>query len=94
MSKSAQSPRAAAAEPDFLPHPLMDRLLDITVALGAELWAERERRMTVERLLEARGLLSAADIEQFLPDDAELEVRKRQRDEYVSRLFDGLKTLK
>ncbi len=92
MGKSAE-PDAGAPEPAFLASPMLDRLLDITVALGAELWAERERRITLERLLEARGLLSAEDIEQHLPDQDERDARRRERDEFVRRIFHGLKSL-
>ncbi|MCC5868285.1 MAG: hypothetical protein JJU27_07205 [Gammaproteobacteria bacterium] len=83
----------ATDEPQFLPHPLLDRLLDISTALGAELWAERERRMTLERLLEARGIISAADIEQYRPTENEAAMRRAGRDEFVRRIFEGLKTL-
>lgn len=93
MSKSAEHTRAAESSSNFMAHPMLDRLLDITVALGAELWAERERRITLERLLEARGLLSSSDIEQYLPDEDERAARRGQRDEFVRRIFDGLKTL-
>lgn len=93
MSKSVEPTDAAVSEPAFLPHPMLDRLLDITVALGAELWAERERRITVEQLLQARGVLSASEIEQYLPVEGEREARKSQRDEFVRRIFEGLKTL-
>ena len=44
-------------EPHFLPHPLMDRLLEAVIVLGGELWIERDRRRALESLLESKGML-------------------------------------
>lgn len=93
MSESENHGAGGAQEPAFLPHPLLDRLLDVSVALAAELYAERERRETLERVLAARGLLDADAIETYLPDEAEREARKQQRDAFVRRIFEGLKSL-
>jgi hypothetical protein len=93
MSQSEDHAAGSAQEPAFLPHPLLDRLLDVTVALAAELYAERDRRETLERVLAARGLLDADAIETYLPDEAERETRKQQRDAFVRRIFESLKTL-
>ena len=38
-------------EPTFLDSPLQDRLVNALIALGGELWIERERRLTLESLL-------------------------------------------
>jgi hypothetical protein len=44
-------------EPAFLPHPLLDQLLEMVLALGAELWVERERmkRELVNRVFAPLG---------------------------------------
>ena len=93
MTAMREAADESSAEPQFLPHPLLDRLLDITMALGAELWSERERRITLERLLEARGIVSAADIEQYQPTEDERATGRKARDEFVGRIFESLKSL-
>ncbi|MCC5860564.1 MAG: hypothetical protein JJT93_01470 [Gammaproteobacteria bacterium] len=93
MSKHEERAEPATGEPAFLPHPMLDRLLDISVALAAEVWAERDRRETLERVLTARGQLDAQEIEAYLPDEAERSARKAERDAFVKRIFAGLKTL-
>ncbi len=93
MKESAVSNPEAGAEPSFLPHPVMDRMLDALVALSAELWAERERRTVLERLLARRGLLEQAEIEDYRGTDDEERRRRRDRDAYVRRIFGSLGTL-
>lgn len=81
-------------EPNFLPHPLMDHLLESVVALGAELWIERDRRMTLERLLEAKGVLSREEIEDYRADDEDAAARSEARIALVHRTLGTLKRMK
>lgn len=90
MTETAASNPETGIEPSFLPHPVMDRLLDALVALSAELWAERERRTVLERVLARRGLLEEAEIETHRGTQSENERLERERDEYVRRIFGSL----
>jgi hypothetical protein len=90
MSETAATGPGEEFEPSFLPHPAMDRMLDAIVALSAELCAERERRAVLERVLARRGLLDDQEIEAYRATDAEVEQRRRDRDEYVRRIFGSL----
>lgn len=90
MTEPTAPGSASDAEPAFLPHPAMDRMLDALVALSAELWAERERRATLEQVLARRGLLDAAEIEGFRGTPADDAQRKRDRDAYVRRVFGSM----
>lgn len=80
-------------EPNFLPQPLLDRLLEATISLGGELWVERERRMTLESLLVSKGLVSEGEIELYTPTDDDLTRRQQAREEIVKRIFGPLTTL-
>lgn len=90
MKESAVSTPETDAEPSFLPHPAMDRMLDALVALTAELWAERERRSVLERVLARRGLLEEADIEAYRGTESDEQKRKQDRDAYVRRVWGAL----
>jgi hypothetical protein len=90
MKESAVSNPETGVEPSFLPHPVMDRMLDALVALSAELWAERERRTVLERVLARRGLLEEAEIEAYRGTQGEEELRERERNAYVRRVFGSL----
>lgn len=93
MKEAAESDPESGVEPSFLPHPVMDRMLDALVALSAELWAERERRTVLERVLARRGLLEEAEIEMHRGTQSENERLERERDEYVRRIFGALARL-
>jgi hypothetical protein len=77
-------------EPYFLPHPVMDQLIDVVLALGAELWVERDRRRIAEKLLAEKGLLSPADIEAYRDTADERAERARDRDAFVRRIYGAL----
>jgi hypothetical protein len=78
------------AEPYFLPHPVMDQLIDVVLALGAELWVERDRRRIAEKLLAEKGLLSPAAIETYRETTEERELRAKERDAFVRRIYGAL----
>ena len=54
----------------YFEDPAIDRTLSIVMALVAEFSVMRERIDTIERLLEAKGSLTRADIESYTPDRA------------------------
>ena len=98
MSKQTSSdvPREfaqSAREPQFLPHPLMDQLLQTVIALGAELWIERDRRMTLERVLVEQGVIGEDALEAYRPGADEQATRAEARSALVERTFGGLKDL-
>ncbi len=82
----------AGEEPHFLPHPLMDRLLEAVIVLGGELWIERDRRRALESLLHSRGLITPEEIESHSESDP--EGRKQELSALVTRLFDPLRTMR
>ena len=81
----------AGEEPHFLPHPLMDRLLEAVIVLGGELWMERDRRRALEALLESKGIVATEEIENH--SEADPEARKRELSAFVTRLLDPLRSM-
>jgi hypothetical protein len=84
---AAQAAPQPAPEPAFFDNPAIDHLVAVTLELGAELWAQRERTRVVERLLARQGVVTAAAIEQYVPTEADLATAKAERDEFVQRVF-------
>lgn len=80
-------------EPNFLTHPLLDHLLESVVALGAELWVERDRRMTLERLLEDKGILTRKEIEDYRAEADDVKERQTARNALVQRTLGTLKRM-
>jgi len=82
--------KAKGKRPAYFDDPAIDRLLSMVLALAGDVAVLRERLDTIERLLEARGTLSRADIEGYQPDrDASYE-RGLQHRELVARLLRGV----
>ena len=78
-------------EPAFLPHPLLDRLLEAIVVLGGELWIERDRRKALESLLQSRGLIEPEEIEAHAGGDP--DARQKELSALVHRLLNPLRSM-
>ncbi len=81
--------RAKGKRPEFFEDPAIDRLLSLTMAVVGEVAVLRERLDTVERLLEAKGTISRADIEAYVPDRAAGEERGTLTKAYIARVMRG-----
>jgi hypothetical protein len=81
--------KAKGRRPEFQDDPAIDRLLSLTMALVGEVSVLRERMDTVERLLEAKGSISQADIDAYVPGKAAGEERGLATRAYVARVMRG-----
>jgi hypothetical protein len=81
--------KAKGRRPDFHDDPAIDRLVSLTMALVGEVSVLRERMDTVERLLEAKGSISQADIDGYVPDKAAGDQRGLATRAYVARVMRG-----
>ena len=81
--------KAKGRRPEFHAEPAIDRLLSLTMALVGEVSVLRERMDTVERLLEAKGSISQADIDAYVPDSAAGEERGLATRAYIARVMRG-----
>lgn len=88
VSRSGAKPKGR--RPDFLGNTNEERMLSMLMALVAEVSVVRERLDTVERLLEAKGSISRADIETYAPDLETGKERNRIVREYIARVMRGL----
>jgi hypothetical protein len=79
--------RALGKRPQFLDDPAVERVMSIAMAVAAELSVARERIDTLERLLAARGILTAADIDAFRPDAAAQAARHEWGRAYIARIL-------
>jgi polyhydroxyalkanoate synthesis regulator phasin len=79
--------KSKGGRPYFFDDPAVERLLNITMALAGELAVMRERMDTIERLLASKGVLSPAEIEHYVPDDAAAQARQQWHAEYIARVL-------
>lgn len=73
--------------PYFFDDPAVERVLNVTMAVATEVAVLRERLDTLERLLEAKGLVSQAEIEAFVPTDEQAEQRQLWHARYAARIL-------
>jgi hypothetical protein len=79
--------KAKGKRPQFFEHSETERLMSILMAVAGELAVTRERLDTVERLLQAKGLVSQDEIEQFAPSSEQAEQRGLMQQEYIARIL-------
>lgn len=72
----------------FLGNPHLDNLMTVVIALGAEIWSDRQRLRIVERLMEQHGRVSRDMIEQYVPSPEERKQWESERDAMVRRVYD------
>ncbi|WP_150241075.1 hypothetical protein [Nocardiopsis quinghaiensis] len=67
----------------------MDALFSITMELASELWVLRDRLAVVEQLLDEHGTLARDDIEKAQPRGEFAEQLARERERFLTRVFDS-----
>ncbi len=94
MSKlSLEEKRALAAKkskgkrPWFYDSAEAERVLNVAMALAQELAVTRERIDTLERLLEAKGVLARSEFDHYLPNSAISAERSQTQEDYLARVF-------
>ena len=80
------SAKPAGKRPYFLT-PEVERVLAITMAVAQELAVTRQRVDTLERVLAAKGLISAEEIERFEPDPGAATERALATQAYLDRIL-------
>jgi hypothetical protein len=82
--------KAKGKRPAYFDDSATDRLLSIIMAVAGEVSVLRERVDTVERLLDAKGTISRADIEAYTPDREAGYERGLATREYIARILRGV----
>ena len=88
---SSPKPRIARTakgrKPQYFSDPAIDKLLAIVMTLAGELSVTRERLDTLERLLAREGILQQGALDQFEPDQNDLQERSEARADYLERIL-------
>jgi hypothetical protein len=86
LALETASAKPAGKRPYFL-NPEVERVLAITMAAVQELAVARERIDTLERLLEAKGVVARDEIEHFAPTPGQAAERGLWLQEYLTRVL-------
>jgi hypothetical protein len=97
MDMHAQTPEGGTPivgpDPVYLDSPVLDATVRMLVELAAQVWIERERRLALEALLAAQGVISSAAIEQFRTDAAQAAAIKAERARFIEDVFKDLRRI-
>jgi len=85
---SIASNKPKGKRPYFFKDPAVERVLNITMAIGMELAVVRERMDSLERILEAKGIMTLEELENFVPPSKKVaDERQQWHSEYISRIL-------
>ncbi len=82
--------RPKGKRPQYFEDPAVERMMSILMAVVGEVSVMKDRLDTVERLLEAKGTISRADIEAYHPDRDAAYERALGTKEYIARVMRGV----
>ncbi len=83
----------AGDDPILLKDPVVDALMRMVMEITAELWVERERRLALEDVLQAAGVIGPETVENYDPDEERAAAIQRQRDDLINGVFKELRRL-
>jgi hypothetical protein len=83
----AEAGRKPAGKRPYFLDPEVERVLAITMVVVQELAVARERIDTLERLLEAKGVIDRTEIEAFVPTAEQAAERGLWSQEYIARVL-------
>ena len=71
----------------MLGHPMLDSLMEMVIALGAEVWSGQQRVKIMEKLLSTQGKVTTEMIEQYVPTAEETAQWQSERKAMVDRVY-------
>jgi GAF domain-containing protein len=95
VSDRAQTPEGGTPivgdDPVYLNDPIQDATVRMLLELAAQVWVERERRLTLEALLESNGIVARDEIERHIPDAVLAARLKDERARFIEGIFKELR---
>jgi hypothetical protein len=79
--------KARGERPYFFDDPAVDKVVAMVMGLAGEVAVLRDRQDTLERLLEARGLIARADIESYAPSALVTAERAAWREGFLGEVL-------
>lgn len=78
------------SDPHYFKDPMIDKLLEVILMMGGELWTLRHRQAITEELLSKGSAVSADLIETFIASDDFKAKLDTEREELIKRMFSAL----
>lgn len=79
--------KARGERPYFFDEPAVDKLLAMLLALTGELSVQSERFDSLLRVLESKGVLSAAEVDAYEPTPSVMKLREERRESLLETVM-------
>lgn len=89
-SNSHKTGKRHEPELQFFESESIDRLAQMLMVMAAEMHVLRDRVRCLEFMLEQRGQVDLAQLEHFVPSEAQAAVLRAEREAFVAHLFEVL----
>lgn len=80
-------------DPVYLKDPLLDATVRMLVELAAQVWVDRERLLTIESLLDERGVVTRDSIENYKPAAERAAALRAERSRFIEEVFKDLRRI-
>lgn len=91
MSDPALPRHTRSSRPQFFEERGLDQMMSVVLGIAQELSVLRDRVDSIERLLDAKGSLTRAELEAWRPDAAAEAERQQRRADYLQRIFRAIR---
>ena len=91
MSDQSLPRHARNARPRFFEDAAVDKVMSVVLGLAQEVSVLRDRLDVVERLLDAKGTVTRADLESYRPDAVAEAERLQGRADFLQRIFRAIR---
>ncbi len=78
------------AEDFFLDHPTVDKVFRVVIALARETYVLRDRMALMETLLDEKGVVTRADVQNHRPGEVECEDMNAAAHAFVASLLEPI----
>jgi len=79
------------SRPQFFADQGVDQMMSVVLGIAQELSVLRDRVDSIERLLDAKGSVTRAELEAFRPDAGAEAERQQRRADYLQRIFRAIR---
>ena len=83
--------RALSKKPSYFESVVVDNLMAISLALGAELWVVKDQLRVIHELLQEKGVITLDMIEHRSPTPEREQELRAQRNAFIEKIYGIIK---
>lgn len=71
----------------YLDHPVIDKVMKVVIALARETYVMYDRMALIEKKLDEKGVLTRADLDNYVATDEDQKEINKRRDAFVANIL-------